>query len=490
MLREYSGKCGKVSVCIDGIAASAASVVAMAGDIVSIVPTATMMIHDPTTFATGNAEEFKAAIKMLNEIKGSIINAYELKTKLPRYQISEMMTAETWLNAQKAVELGFCDKILYNSETKAENNSGGVIYSPRAAITNCLLNKLKNQKECNQMYQSENYQQKPILANPKEFADTFETARNSYQKFGIDSKDYRRNFFDQVRTGFRDAQNYLREATGTKGGYLVPAEFHDEIITELKGENVLRQISRVVQTANDREIAIQTTAPTASFVAEGAVIPLSTAEFDRKTLKAYKLAAGVSVSNELLEDSFYSLEEHLATEFAKAIAATEENAFLNGTGSGEPIGILPQLAADSTTTITTAGASIAADDIINLVHKLKRPYRKNAVFLMNDTVLAVIRKLKDNTGAFLWQPNLAAGTPATLLGYPVHASEYLPGIISGNIPVLFGDFTRFIIGQRGEMVFKPLHELHALQDLSTFLLIERVDGVLTDAQAIRGLKIQ
>lgn len=307
---------------------------------------------------------------------------------------------------------------------------------------------------------------------------------------GVPGREYHKDFFNQVRAKFKNAGGYLREGTPAQGGYLVPCEFHDAVITALKSENVLRQISRVVTTANDRQIAIQTTAPTAAFVAEGQTIPLSTNEFDRKTLGAFKIAAGVSVSNELLADSFYNIEEHLLTEFTRAIAATEEAAFLNGTGNGEPLGILPQLAADSSTTITTAGASIAADDIINLAHSLKRPYRKNAVFIANDSTIAAIRKLKDNNQQYLWQQNITAGEPPLLFGYPVYSSEFLPEIASGKIAVLFGDFRRFIVGQRGEMTFKPLRELHALQDLSTFLLIERVDGVIADSQAIRGLKVQ
>ena len=292
-----------------------------------------------------------------------------------------------------------------------------------------------------------------------------------------------------MRTGFKKAVD-LAESPLQQGGYLLPQEMHDELITALTQENVLRQISRVVQTANDRRLVIQATPPTAQFVSEGQQITLSSETFDQKILGAFKVAAGVSVTNELLADSFYNIEEHLQIEFSKAIGAVEENAFLNGSGVNEPLGILPQMQADTSTTITTTGASIAADDIISLAHKLKRPYRKNACWLMNDSTLAAVRKLKDNNQAFIWQAGLAAGEPPTLLGYPVYTSEYLPEIASGDVAVLFGDFQKFVIGQRGEMIFKPLHELHALQDLTTFLMIERIDGVLSDSLAVAGLKIR
>ena len=113
MLRDYKGS---VTVKIDGIAASAASVIAMAGDKVCVSPVAMMMIHNPATMAMGEAKDMQTAIAMLNEVKESILNAYEFKTGLTRARLSHMMDDETWFNAKKAVELGFADKILFDSD--------------------------------------------------------------------------------------------------------------------------------------------------------------------------------------------------------------------------------------------------------------------------------------------------------------------------------------------------------------------------------------
>lgn len=113
MLRDYKGS---VTVKIDGIAASAASVIAMAGDKVCVSPVAMMMIHNPATMAMGEAKDMQKAITMLNEVKESILNAYEFKTGLTRARLSHMMDDETWFNAKKAVELGFADKILFDSD--------------------------------------------------------------------------------------------------------------------------------------------------------------------------------------------------------------------------------------------------------------------------------------------------------------------------------------------------------------------------------------
>jgi len=138
MLMEYKGN---VNVKIDGIAASAASVVAMAGSTVEMSPVATIMIHNPMTVSIGDTHEMERTITFLAEIKESIINAYEIKTGLSRAKISRLMDAETWMNAKKAVELGFADSVLYTDvQRPVTDTADGLIFS-RAAVTNSLLSK-------------------------------------------------------------------------------------------------------------------------------------------------------------------------------------------------------------------------------------------------------------------------------------------------------------------------------------------------------------
>ena len=136
MLMDYKGD---VTVKIDGIAASAASVIAMAGTHVLMAPTAMMMIHNPATMAFGDHADMKKAIEMLDEVKESIINAYEIKTELPRRQLAKMMDETTWMNAQKAIELGFADALI--SETKPPVNTQAFSFSSKA-VENSLRNKL------------------------------------------------------------------------------------------------------------------------------------------------------------------------------------------------------------------------------------------------------------------------------------------------------------------------------------------------------------
>lgn len=142
MLMDYKGN---VTIKIDGIAASAASVIAMAGTEVLMAPTALMMVHNPLTVAIGDSEEMKKAIDMLDEVKESIINAYEIRTGMSRTKLSHLMDAETWMSANKAIELGFADGVL---EDEKRHGSEDVTYAfSRKAVTNSLLDKVKPKQD-------------------------------------------------------------------------------------------------------------------------------------------------------------------------------------------------------------------------------------------------------------------------------------------------------------------------------------------------------
>lgn len=146
MLMDYPHN---VTVKIDGLAASAASVIAMAGTEVQMSPVAMMMIHNPMTVAIGDSAEMQRAIAMLDEVKESIMNAYEIKTGLSRTKISHLMDAESWFNAKKAVELGFADKILFSDDAKeaGEDKPLEAVMFSRKAVTNSLLSKLMPEKK-------------------------------------------------------------------------------------------------------------------------------------------------------------------------------------------------------------------------------------------------------------------------------------------------------------------------------------------------------
>ena len=148
MLMDYPGS---VTVKIDSLAASAASVIAMAGSTVEISPVGMMMIHNPMTISIGDVQEMERAIALLAEIKESIINAYEIKTGMSRAKISRLMDAETWMNAKKAVELGFADSVLYENREHLTGETADSLIFSRAAVTNSLLEKFGQGKQLNKV---------------------------------------------------------------------------------------------------------------------------------------------------------------------------------------------------------------------------------------------------------------------------------------------------------------------------------------------------
>lgn len=157
------------------------------------------------------------------------------------------------------------------------------------------------------------------------------------------------------------------------------------------------------------------------------------ATFDQILLDAHKLHVAIKITDELLYDNAFNLESYIIDQFAKALSNAEEDAFLNGDGVGKPLGIFAETGGGQVAVTTNTQSSITGDELINLVYALKRPYRKNAKFIMNDQTIALLRKLKDNNGAYLWQPAVQAGEPDRLYGYPVYTSEYVPTVVTANL---------------------------------------------------------
>lgn len=336
-----------------------------------------------------------------------------------------------------------------------------------------------------------------FLKEAEPLSGTGENYRGKTVKGGIAGEEYHEKFFNAVRAKFENnAVNYLIESSLPDGGYLVPAEFHRDIVSSLEEENVLRQIGTVFATESTHKIPVVASKPVANWISEGETINFSQETFDSVTLEAFKLGISIKISNELLADSFYPLEEHFLREFSLSMGRAEESAFLNGTSepnttAKNPTGILPTLATSPTTTITTSDSEISIEDLLSLEFSLKRPYRKKAVWLMSDSVLSIVRKMKDAVGRFIWEPSLTEAEPARLFGYPVFTSPFMPALESGNVVALFGDFKDYyLIGERGQRVFKPLRELYAMSDQTAFLMIERIDAKLTNLEAIKALKLK
>lgn len=308
----------------------------------------------------------------------------------------------------------------------------------------------------------------------------------SVMKAGRASDEYKNAMMDAMRSNFRQVSDVLREGEDGAGGYLCPETWDQRLILALEEENIMRKLGTVITTSGQHRINIAATKPAASWVEEGGNLTFADAAFDQRILDAHKLHVAVKITEELMYDNAYNLESYLIDQFGRALANAEEDAFLNGDGVGRPTGIFDPTNGGETN-VSVAGDSISADDIINLVYTLKRPYRKNAKFIMNDATISLIRKLKDANGQYLWQPSLTQGEPDRLLGYEVYTSAYAPVYAAGAPVMAFGDFSFYNIGDRGVRSFQELRELFAGQGMTALMCKQRVDGILVLPEAVQIL---
>ncbi|BDR76154.1 phage major capsid protein [Clostridium tetani] len=315
---------------------------------------------------------------------------------------------------------------------------------------------------------------------------------NGETKTGRATDEYKKAFWRAMKNkNSLDIQNSLQVGTDSEGGYLVPDEFEKTLIESLEEQNIFRQLANVITTSSgDKKIPVVASKGTASWVDEEGAIPESDDAFGQVSIGAYKLATMIKVSEELLNDSVFNLESYIAKEFARRIGAKEEEAFFIGDGTGKPTGIFNATGGASLGVTTTSATAITLDEIMDLFYSLKSPYRKNAVFTMNDATVKAIRKLKDSNGQYLWQPSVTAGEPDTVLNRPVKTSAYVPTLGSGTKPIAFGDFSYYWVADRQGRSFQRLDELYAATGQVGFKATQRVDGKLILPEAIKVLQMK
>ena len=307
------------------------------------------------------------------------------------------------------------------------------------------------------------------------------------EKKGRASHAYAKAMIAAMRTGFHQVSDVLEEGNDANGGYLVPEEWDSRLIDRLEEENIFRGLATTITTSGEHKINIAATKPAAAWIEEGQELTFGDATFDQVILDAHKLHVAIKVTEELLYDNAFNLENYIIDTFGKAIGNAEEDAFLNGDGKGKPTGIFAETGGGQTG-VTISGTKITADDVISLIYALKRPYRKNALFILNDSTLAVLRKLKDSNGAYIWQPSYTAGEPDRLCGYSVLTSAYAPALEAGKPAIAFGDFSYYNIGDRGTRSVQELRELFAGNGMIGYVAKERVDGKLVLPEAVQILK--
>jgi len=310
-------------------------------------------------------------------------------------------------------------------------------------------------------------------------------------KAGRASDDYKKSFWNALRSKVPSFEilNALQIGQDNEGGYLVPDEYERTLIQSLNEENIFRNIAKIILTSSgDRKIPIVSSKGTASWIDEEAIIPESDDSFGQMSIGAFKLGTMIKVSEELLNDSVFDLPGYIAKEFGRRIGNKEEDAFFNGDGSGKPTGIF-HTTGGAQVGITTANATaITADEVIDLFYSLRSPYRKNALFVTNESTVKAIRKLKDGEGQYLWQPSLKEGSTDTILGKRILTSAYVPQIAAGAKTIAFGDFNYYWVADRQGRAFKRLNELYATTGQVGFLATQRVDGKLILSEAIKVLQ--
>ena len=376
---------------------------------------------------------------------------------------------------------------------EAKRNTDGFLSEEDDAVYTGMENEITNLgKEISRMERLETMDQelsRPVSAPLTEKPE--KTARMD-EKPGRASDAYSAAFWDQTRrkdSMTPEMKNALQEGVDSEGGYLVPDTFEHSLVQALEQENIVREHAHVFTTSSgNHKIPVVTSKGTASWIDEEGAIPESDDAFGQQLIGAHKVGTLIKVSEELLNDSAFDLESYFTSEFARRIGNKEEDAFFNGDGQGKPLGILAASGGAQVGVTAASATAVTADEIIDLFYSLDSPYRKNAIWVLNDSSIAAIRKLKDNSGQYLWQPALHEGTFDTLLGKRIFTSPFVPEMKSGNKSVIFGDFSFYWIGDRQGITFKRLNERYADTGQIGFIATKRLDGKLILPEAIKVLQ--
>ena len=298
-------------------------------------------------------------------------------------------------------------------------------------------------------------------------------------------------------------QKAIGSSTDAIGGFTVPRQIDDEIQRTLVAISPIRAIANVVKvgTANYRKLVSTGGTPSGWVGYEGVRPETTTETFSEIIPAAGDLYANPAVSQQMLDDAMFDVEKYLANEIAIEFARAEGSAFVKGTGVSQPLGFLssPNAAtADGVRAMGslqflgtgTAGAFPAAnpqDKLMDLVQTLRQPYRQGAVFVMNSTTAMAIRKFKTTDGAYIWQPGLISGSPATLLGYAVVEAEDMPDIAANSLSIAFGNFkSGYTIAERNAT--QILRDPYSHKPYVHFYATKRVGGQVTNSESIKLLK--
>jgi HK97 family phage major capsid protein len=297
--------------------------------------------------------------------------------------------------------------------------------------------------------------------------------------------EYRKAYLEFLQGGM--PQNILKTGTGPSGGYLIPDEMESQLIEVLAEQNIFRRIGHVLKTEHDRKIPVVANHGSAIWVDEEGAFLDSDEDFGQITLGAHKAGTSIRLSDELLQDAGFDIEAYVIRELAARLGRLEEAAFVNGTGTSTPTGIIRTAPVG---VVSAQPGKLDVDDLIDLMYSVSKPYRENAVWVFHDSTEREIRKLKNDFGRRLWEPSITEDAPDLFLGKPVIPCSSMSCIASGEKPVLFGDFRFYWIADRGRRSLKRLNELYATSGQVSFLATQRVDAKLILPEAVKCLQIK
>ncbi|MDY6796965.1 MAG: phage major capsid protein [Actinomycetota bacterium] len=298
------------------------------------------------------------------------------------------------------------------------------------------------------------------------------------------TEEYRKLFWEVVRSrqpNPAEARD-LFKGDDPSGGYLVPESYETTLIEALRDVNVMRTLATVVTSSTRVKIPVATTKPTFKYMGEKEEYEKTDMKFGQKAIDAHKAGGIVLVSEELLEDTMFDLEGYIRTQFALGAGELEEEKFVAGSGVGEPTGVIGDAEEGK---VGAAEAAVAFDELMDLIHSLRRPYRKKARFLTADSTVLAIMKLKDDDGQYLWQPSVQTGQPDRIRAYPVEVSDDVPAMAASAKSILFGDFSYYRIQDRAGISIQKLVELYSETGQVGFRMRFRNDGRLLLTESVK-----
>lgn len=274
----------------------------------------------------------------------------------------------------------------------------------------------------------------------------------------------------------------LSEGVPADGGFTVPQDFYNRLLEEIMEQNFMRPLVTVVpMKTNVLTLTMIDHGPEVYWTAEGATKTTTTADFTQPTITAYKLAAIIYLTDELIDDSAFDLTQVLVRRFALKMAEAEERAIVAGTGVGQPTGIFTV----GTVATRACAGNLSFQNIINLIYDLPVKFRNNARFLVHPNNVRELRLLTDTTGRYMWQEPVSAGQPATIHGYPVLETYWAP-----ESQIAFGDYREaYWLGDRQNMTVKITNDTETTftQDKTAIRVVERIGGTVVFPNAVRKL---